>query len=81
MGLALRMGYLIAIPLVALALLGRFADSVFASSPLFFLIGILTAITCSTILVKGSGTFTTDETKAPDPFIPFILQKVWSTFC
>lgn len=50
-GLALQMGYLIAIPLVAFALGGRFLDSVLRSSPLFFLIGILTAITCSTILV------------------------------
>lgn len=51
MGFALQMGYLIAIPLVVLALVGRFIDSVFASSPLFFLIGVLGAITLSTILV------------------------------
>lgn len=50
-GLALQMGYLIVIPLVAFALGGRFLDSVLLSSPLFFLIGILTAIICSTILV------------------------------
>lgn len=50
-GLALQMGYLIAIPLVAFALGGRFLDSVLLSSPLFFLIGILTAIVCSTVLV------------------------------
>ncbi|MBI4252616.1 AtpZ/AtpI family protein [Candidatus Uhrbacteria bacterium] len=51
LGLALQMGYLIAIPLVAFALVGRFVDSIFGSSPLFFLIGILLAIILSTILV------------------------------
>lgn len=50
-GLALQMGYLIAIPLVAFAFFGRFTDSVFASSPLFFLISILAAIVLSTVLV------------------------------
>ncbi|MBI4599803.1 AtpZ/AtpI family protein [Candidatus Uhrbacteria bacterium] len=50
-GLALQMGYLIAIPLVVFALLGRFVDSALGSSPLFFLMGILFAITCSTVLV------------------------------
>ena len=51
MGLALQMGYLIAIPLVALALVGRFVDQLLGSSPLFFLIGVLTAIILSTVLV------------------------------
>lgn len=62
-GLALQMGYLIAIPLVAFALLGRFIDSVFSSSPLFFLIGILTAIVCSTILVYRKTTALLKDTE------------------
>lgn len=51
LGLAWEMGYLIAIPLVGFALLGRFFDSLAKTSPLFFLLGILGAIALSSILV------------------------------
>ena len=46
-----EIGFLIAIPLVLFALLGRFLDQVFGSFPLFFLIGILLAIVSSTYIV------------------------------
>lgn len=49
--LAWEMGYTIAIPLVAFALLGRFADKYFDSSPLFLLIGMLLAIAASTVIL------------------------------
>ena len=62
-GLALQMGYLIAIPLVAFALAGRFFDAVFGSSPLFFLIGVLVAITASTVLVYRKTTALLKETE------------------
>ena len=51
LGLAWEMGYMIAVPLVGLALLGRFIDTKIGASPLFLLIGIGLAIIISTILV------------------------------
>ncbi len=51
-GIAWELGYIIAIPLVGLALIGRLADKSFGSSPLFLLTGILLAIVLSTILVS-----------------------------
>ena len=56
-GVAWELGYLIALPLVGLALLGKFVDRLLGTSPLFLLIGILAAIDLSTIIVvrKVSG--------------------------
>ncbi len=56
-GVAWELGYLIALPLVGLALLGKFVDRLLGTSPLFLLIGILAAIVLSTIIVvrKVSG--------------------------
>ena len=51
-GLAFKFGYTITIPLVALALAGRFLDKKFDSSPLLLLVGIvLSLIISSTILL------------------------------
>ncbi len=63
LGLALQMGYLIAIPLVVFALLGRFVDSALGSSPLFFLIGIFLGIVGSTILAYKKTTALLKETE------------------
>ncbi len=49
--LAMELGYMIAIPLVAMALLGRFLDKKFDSSPWIFLAGICAAIVLTTYLV------------------------------
>lgn len=49
--LAMELGYLIAIPLVVMALLGRFLDKKFDSSPWIFLAGICLAIVITTYLV------------------------------
>lgn len=49
--LAMELGYLIAIPLVAMALLGRFLDKKFDSSPWFLLAGVCIAIISTTYLV------------------------------
>ena len=49
--LAFEIGWTIALPLVGLALLGRWADKVFQASPIFLLTGTLLAITISTIIV------------------------------
>lgn len=49
--LALNLGYIIALPLVALALLGRFLDKKFSASPIFLLLAILLAIAISGALV------------------------------
>ncbi len=49
--LALNIGWQIAIPLVALALIGRYVDTVLRTSPLLFLIGIMVAIIFSSWLV------------------------------
>ncbi|MEK7123233.1 MAG: AtpZ/AtpI family protein [Patescibacteria group bacterium] len=62
-GLALQMGYLIAIPLVVFALVGRWFDRLFGSSPLFFLIGVFLAITASTVLVYRKTTALLKDTE------------------
>jgi F0F1-type ATP synthase assembly protein I len=46
-----EIGFLIVIPLVILAILGRMVDAMFSSFPLFFLIGILCAIIASTYII------------------------------
>ncbi|GEM_PF-1264466 len=48
---ALELGFLIAIPLLALALLGRFVDGALKSSPLFFLLAVILSIVISSIIV------------------------------
>lgn len=50
-GIAMEMGYLIAVPLVGLALLGAFLDKAFNTKPLLLLFSILFAIIISSVLV------------------------------
>ena len=49
--MAWELGYTIAAPIVALALLGRFADKHFESSPWLLLAGILISVIISSSLV------------------------------
>lgn len=49
LGLALELGYLIAIPIVVLAFMGRFLDREFGTAPWMLLGGILLAIIASGI--------------------------------
>lgn len=49
--LALEVGYTIAIPIVLFALLGRFLDRMFNSSPWLLLAGILVSILASSFLI------------------------------
>ena len=49
--LAWELGYTIAVPLVALALLGRFLDKKLGTAPWLLLVGILVSITVSSWLV------------------------------
>jgi len=51
LGLAWNLGYTIAVPLVALALLGRYLDKKLGTSPWLLLIGILVSIAVSSWLV------------------------------
>jgi len=51
MSLAWELGYLIAIPLVALTLGGRFLDSKLGTSPLMLLLGVVAAIIISSYMV------------------------------
>jgi F0F1-type ATP synthase assembly protein I len=51
LSLAWQLGYIIAIPLIFLALLGRFLDKCLNTSPWFFLVGILLAIIISTFAI------------------------------
>lgn len=51
LGIAWEMGYLIALPLIGGALLGRFLDQYLGTSPLFLILGIIVAIVLSTVLV------------------------------
>lgn len=46
-----EIGFLIVIPLVVFAFVGRMIDTFFSSFPLFFLIGILCAIVASTVII------------------------------
>jgi len=48
---ALELGFLITIPLLALALAGRFLDTALKSSPIFFLLAVVISIVISTIIV------------------------------
>lgn len=48
---ALEVGGTIAIPLVFLALVGRYADKTFGTSPFLLLTGMLLAITISTVFI------------------------------
>jgi F0F1-type ATP synthase assembly protein I len=50
-GLAFKFGYTITIPLVALALAGRFLDKKFDSSPLLLLVGIVLSLVVSSIIL------------------------------
>jgi F0F1-type ATP synthase assembly protein I len=45
--LAWELGYIIAVPLVVLALLGRFIDKKYGTSPWFLLVGIVLSILVS----------------------------------
>ena len=51
LGMGLNLGWMIAGPLVALALLGRYLDRVYNSSPWFIIVGLLLALTISSVLV------------------------------
>jgi len=51
LGLAWELGYTIAVPLVALALFGRFLDKKLGTAPWLLLAGILVSIAVSSWLV------------------------------
>lgn len=52
MSVLLDVGYIIAIPLVFFALLGRMMDNQWGTSPLFILIGIVLAAISSTVYLR-----------------------------
>ena len=49
--LAWELGYTIAIPIVALALLGRWADRAWSTAPWLFLLGVVLSVIISSFLV------------------------------
>jgi len=49
--LAFELGYIIAIPIVIFALIGRFADKAMDTSPIFILLGILLSLFITALLV------------------------------
>lgn len=51
LGLAGQIGYVIAIPIIILALLGRIADSRLGTTPLFLLLGMFLAVATSSIWI------------------------------
>lgn len=51
LSLAWELGYLIALPLVALTLGGRFLDKKLGTSPLILLVGVVAAIVISSYMV------------------------------
>ncbi|MBI4250483.1 AtpZ/AtpI family protein [Candidatus Uhrbacteria bacterium] len=51
LGIVWTIGFMVAVPLVGFALLGRYADKAFNSSPLFFLSGVVVSIIVSSILI------------------------------
>ncbi|MBI2644938.1 AtpZ/AtpI family protein [Candidatus Uhrbacteria bacterium] len=65
---ALELGFLITIPLLALALAGRFLDATLKSSPLFFLLAvILSIVISSSIVVKKVGVLIGEEENRDRP--------------
>ena len=51
LSLAWELGYLIAIPLIIFALVGRWLDKIYHTSPLFLLIGLFVAFVITSIFV------------------------------
>lgn len=51
LGIVWTIGFMVAVPLVGFALLGKYADTAFGSSPLFFLIGVVLSIIVSSIMI------------------------------
>lgn len=51
LSLAWRLGYMIAVPLIALALAGRVLDKKLGTAPWLLLLGILTSVSISAFLV------------------------------
>lgn len=51
LGLAFELGYLIAIPIVVFAIVGRFLDRWFGTAPWLLLVGILLSLFVSSALV------------------------------
>ena len=51
LSLGLELGYIIAIPIIIFAFIGRYADRAFNTSPLFLLTGISLALAISTWLI------------------------------
>ena len=49
LSLAWELGYLIAVPLVVLALAGRYLDHRWGTSPLFLLVGVVLSVLVTTI--------------------------------
>lgn len=49
LGLAGQLGYIIALPIVILALGGRFLDQRYGTSPLFLIVGMALAVAVTTI--------------------------------
>jgi len=49
--LAWELGYIIALPIILFALIGRFLDKLYQTGPLFLLSGILLALVVTGILV------------------------------
>lgn len=70
LGLLGQLGYVIAVPLVILALLGRFIDKRYDTSPWFLIIGMFLALVISSIWVyKRTAEImkkTTDENNTDD---------------
>lgn len=61
--LAFELGYMVAIPIVVLALLGRLIDKKLDSSPWFLLLGIVISIIVSTYWVYKKTTDIIDNNK------------------
>lgn len=51
LGIVGQIGFMVTVPLIGFALLGRMADKAIGTSPLFFLVGVIGAIILSTILI------------------------------
>ena len=61
--LAWELGYMIAIPLVALTLGGRFLDKKFDTSPLMLLVGVVVSIVFSTYAIYRKMSDVIEKTK------------------
>lgn len=77
LGLAWELGYIIAIPIAVLALVGRWVDKSFNTSPLFLLVGVFGSMIISGVLiVKKTKSIVNNQSEAESKKLLNINNKL-----